>query len=944
VDAEPRSATAGAWAVTDRVPFAPRRLEGNPILQRDAAARVGRNINGPSLIAAPSWLEQPLGRYYLYFAHHRGTFIRLATADRLQGPWRVYEPGTLHLAESHFPTEGRRPHIASPDVHVDQASGTVRMYYHGLDTATREQHTRVALSTDGVHFDARPELLGRPYFRVFLHEGSWYALAMPGILYRSADGLGGFERGPRLFDRSMRHSALLQRGRELLVFWSRVGDRPERILCSRVALEGDWRSWRAGPAIDVLEPVEPWEGAELPLESSARGWVDDPVRQLRDPAIFQEEGHAYLLYSVAGESGIAIAALDPANEPVDGPADEPAISAPASSSRRRSGVRAKLDGLVRRFDPGLVNIREAAVTMAATLASFATALLIKQEAQLSTSIVILAVALSISLGRTVGQRAEHRTVRGRVLAIVVLPFVAVAANEIGTRIFQQPDLGDALFVLAISATIWVRRLGATARQIARLATFPLIAMLIVPAPVISTHAGAANGRWWSALIAVVALGWVTTARLLAERIGLLVPAVDPRAATPPAPSSARAARRIAPSTKMALQMAVALGAAFALGRDLFGVHWTWVVLTAFIVCSGNRGRGDVVHKAAMRIAGAGAGTLAATALSGAFPAGDSWSIAVIFAVLAVALWLRTINYAFWAAGMTAALALLYGYYGQRGIGLLATRLEAILLGAALAALTSWFLLPVRTTDVIRRDLARALAALDGYLASLHQDLASAPAHQDRFQAAVSALAHAGTLLRAVPPVLRSRVEHLPAVRALEHCASELPSVTTVLVQRRPEDHWREHLDELRAGIGELRLANAQRHLPDAIAWNRLIEQVRELPRALEMPMSSPRATRDGLWTSSEKVLAYVNRVHQTSYQIVSELQRDDRAPVYMVKDASGGQAELAWSRNALLPRLCRKTDATAPRVEIAAGRTPSGYPYELTVVKAPASSKTLHAE
>ena len=290
--------------------FQVRRLSGNPLLHRDTVRTVGRNINGPSLVAAPPWLERPLGRYYLYFAHHRGTFIRLATADQLEGPWSVYRPGTLQLAESYFPTAGRRPHIASPDVHVDPASRTVRMYYHGLDTMTRIQHTRVAVSRDGISFEARPELLGRPYFRVFQRDGWWYALGMPGILYRSADGLSGFERGPWLFERAMRHSALLVRGDELSIFWSRVGDAPERILCSTVRLTGDWRSWQAGAPAEVLAPEQPWEGAGLPSEPSVRGWVDEPVCQLRDPAIFQEDGHTYLLYSVAGESGIAIAELE----------------------------------------------------------------------------------------------------------------------------------------------------------------------------------------------------------------------------------------------------------------------------------------------------------------------------------------------------------------------------------------------------------------------------------------------------------------------------------------------------------------------------------------------------------------------------------------------------------------------------------------------------------
>ena len=42
------------------------------------------NINGPSLVRVPEWVENPLGKYYLYFAHHRGAYIRLAYADALK--------------------------------------------------------------------------------------------------------------------------------------------------------------------------------------------------------------------------------------------------------------------------------------------------------------------------------------------------------------------------------------------------------------------------------------------------------------------------------------------------------------------------------------------------------------------------------------------------------------------------------------------------------------------------------------------------------------------------------------------------------------------------------------------------------------------------------------------------------------------------------------------
>src|SRR4051812_7574045 len=78
-----------------------RRFPENPIIRPNMDARMGDNINGPSLIRIPDWIEQPLGRYYLYFAHHDGRYIRLAYADDLHGPWQTHEPGVLPLAASH---------------------------------------------------------------------------------------------------------------------------------------------------------------------------------------------------------------------------------------------------------------------------------------------------------------------------------------------------------------------------------------------------------------------------------------------------------------------------------------------------------------------------------------------------------------------------------------------------------------------------------------------------------------------------------------------------------------------------------------------------------------------------------------------------------------------------------------------------------------------------
>ena len=312
------------------------RLLDGPIIGPDLDPSIGQNIQGPSLIRVPDWVENRLGSYYLYFADHKGRYIRLAYADDILGPWRVYVPGSLQIADSHFLTEPPEvspeelervrtaragqgaqishdvltevtmPHIASPDVHVDTENRQIVMYFHGLEGVNR-QVTRVATSPDGIHFETRPEVLGRTYMRVFPYDGYTYAISMPGQLYRSSDPLGGFEEGPLLFNPNMRHSAVLVRDDTLFVFWTQVGTVPELIQVSTIDMSGDWREWTESDPIELLRPERDWEGADAPLEPSVRSTAYGHVNQLRDPAIFQDEGRTFLLYAVAGESGIAIA-------------------------------------------------------------------------------------------------------------------------------------------------------------------------------------------------------------------------------------------------------------------------------------------------------------------------------------------------------------------------------------------------------------------------------------------------------------------------------------------------------------------------------------------------------------------------------------------------------------------------------------------------------------
>lgn len=289
------------------------RLPDNPILTPQSSPTIGDNLNGPSLIRVPDWVEKPLGRYYLYFAHHEGKFIRLAYANRVQGPWNVYAPGTLQLQDvSHC-----HDHIASPDVHVDESQHQIRMYFHcpaeGTGRDIGIQKTFVALSRDGLHFSPILTPLGDPYFRVFRWQGYYYALARAGVLLRSRDGVTPFETGPTLFNEDptlvLRHAAVDVQGNRLAVYYSRIGDRPERILLSYVSLVPDWHAWKPSSPETVIGPETPEEGIDRPLEVSKIGEAEGRVRELRDPAIFHDGDKTYLLYSIAGENGLSIAKL-----------------------------------------------------------------------------------------------------------------------------------------------------------------------------------------------------------------------------------------------------------------------------------------------------------------------------------------------------------------------------------------------------------------------------------------------------------------------------------------------------------------------------------------------------------------------------------------------------------------------------------------------------------
>jgi hypothetical protein len=360
--------------------------------------------------------------------------------------------------------------------------------------------------------------------------------------------------------------------------------------------------------------------------------------------------------------------------------------------------------------------------MIAVLGAFASTLALRDGAGASGLNPVLAVVLVLT-----SSRLTYESVADRLAGAAEVVVLAPAATGVGWLIVHEAWLGQSLLVVGLSVGIYTRRFGPVVRKTGRLIALPFLALLVAPVPV-AIGGSVASVMLWSPVTAVIALGWSVGVAVLAER--RRAAAVGEPAA--PHPPSRQTRRRLDAPTRMALQMAVGLAAACALGHLFFGDRWAWTLLSAFIVASGNRGRGDVLHRAGLRLVGAGAGTLGATLLAGQIPRGDRLALVALFAVMAVALVLRERSYAFWAAGVTSMLALLHGYYGESGGGLLRERLLGVLLGCAVGVAAAWLVTPVRSRDVLRARVADCLRALSD---DLGDDLQSAP----RYRGALSRL-------------------------------------------------------------------------------------------------------------------------------------------------------------------------------------------------------------
>jgi hypothetical protein len=439
--------------------------------------------------------------------------------------------------------------------------------------------------------------------------------------------------------------------------------------------------------------------------------------------------------------------------------------------------------------------RSAVVAIVAVLLSFGVTYAICTRADTNPSPAILAAALTVGLMR----RSEPLQLRSMLGTFVMLPLIALAAGLIGHSLLVAPLAGAVLFCGGIAVSIWLRQFGRAGSALGRTIALPLIVILVVP---VEVAGGGAKAGLLLIAAGAIALASTICVSLGGARLGI---AAETTRQTPPRPSRTAREGDLPVATRMALQMLVALALAFAIGMLAFPRHWSWVVLTAFIVCSGAVGRGDAMYKGLLRLSGAIGGTLVAAIVAHvSFPNDIAYATAV-FVVLFAGIWLREINYAYWAACATLIFALLQGSSAATAAPLFAARVLGILIGGLCAVAATWFVYPIRTDQVVRRRVADALGALRDVVAGTHDD-------ESRGEKRAALDFHAAELRRVAPPVRLHRAI-LGTKNPDEHPATWIDLAHDLLEQARAPDFNRAHVGAEMRRLGAMLRARPASRAP-----------------------------------------------------------------------------------------------------------------------------------
>ena len=284
--------------------------------------------------------------------------------------------------------------------------------------------------------------------------------------------------------------------------------------------------------------------------------------------------------------------------------------------------------------------------------------------------------------------------------------VSVTSEALSLRVFDAQiateQLASALWALDPEAP-WPRTLGQATTALSstlqdrptpdQLRAARLLAAEAAKRADPSTPAGIATLVAQRAVIAHIAIHRVTTRAMeTPEPAKSTTPAAEATAEEP----AARLVDRWQPSTKAAIQVAVATSVATVVGELISPDRWYWAVLAAFVVFTGASTRGEILTRAGHRVVGTIAGVLAGVLLAALVGHNPPVQLVLILVCVFFAFYLAPIAYGLLTFFLTMLLATLYGLLGVFSVGVLEVRIEETAAGALIGLASAYLILSTKT--------------------------------------------------------------------------------------------------------------------------------------------------------------------------------------------------------------------------------------------------------
>lgn len=299
--------------------------------------------------------------------------------------------------------------------------------------------------------------------------------------------------------------------------------------------------------------------------------------------------------------------------------------------------------------------------------------------------------------------------------------------------------------------------------------------------------------------------------------------------------------RLRPTTRQAIQVAVAASWAIVAGEYVSPARWYWAVIAAFVIFSGTTSRGEIISKGWQRLLGTALGVPAGVLVASAVGGDTALALVLIFVCMFLAFYLMKVAYSLMAFWITTMLALLYGLLGQFSVSVLLVRIEETAVGAVIGVAAAVLVLPTSTRTTVRKAADTFLTTLEELVEAAAQILLDEQDGQDLTEQARDLGQQLQQLRSSAAPLtiglagLSGRGSTRRAVRVLTAC-----------------DHYARSLAQSSSSRARL----AEPRLPDTIrpAVDRIKSNIRGLVSALSGAEPSSVQPAADLLDAAEKTL------------------------------------------------------------------------------------------